>query len=155
MTPVGIPTQSQRKERERRWKTFSADDKAYEQGKERGRTELLSIVDETVKRNLGEALRQSEQLFTHLEEETEVQPDKVFVRIDSTTEFCSLILVPESDYVSDDMFEVMKEAKRREAELMEQAFSLDFGFMPMSEHTSHDAIVADGFNYSYPEIDEQ
>lgn len=149
-------SRKERKAEERKWRDFSADDliDAYREGKQKGRDELFSILDETISRNLEKAFKQSERLFAYLEDNTKVTPQKVFMRVESPTEFCSLLLIPESDYASDEMLEVMKEAKSRELDLREKAFELDFSFMSLSENTSEEAILADGFSFSYPEEDE-
>jgi len=154
MSAPQIPIRKEKQEAERRqWHSFSANEliDAYQQGKEEGRDELFSILDETVRRNLKKAFGQSEKLFGYLEKNTKVTPEKVFMRMESPTEFCSLFLVSEADYVSEEMLEVMKEAKSRELEIREQAFSLTFSFMALSEHTSEASILSDGFNFSYPE----
>lgn len=141
---------------QQKWNTFTADElvDAYEQGKEEGRDKLLNIVNEKRADNQAKAFQEAEKFFHHLEENTEIEPKEVFMRLESSTEFSTLYLIPEDQYASGAMLEVMQEAKSRELEIKSNTFFLSFGFMPYTEHTNRSAIVADGFYFSYP-LDEQ
>jgi len=71
--------------------------------------------------------------------------------MESPIDFCTLFLVPEGQYVSDAMTEVLNEAKSRELELTRERFSIEFSFLAFDEKkTDVEAIVADGFRFSYP-----
>jgi hypothetical protein len=139
--------------RRTRWRDFSADDfiEAYEEGKKKGRDELTAVIEEKVERNLYTAAEEAERLFEYLRENTEVSPLRVYLRMESPIDFCALFLVPEEQYVSDPMTEVLKEAKSRELERSQETFSIEFSFMAYDEEvTDEEAIVADGFRFSYP-----
>lgn len=138
------------------WRDFSADDliEAYEEGKERGRDELTAVIEEKVEVNLSTAAEASECLFEYLRENTEISPVQVYLRMESPIDYSALFLVPEEHYVSDAMTEVLTEAKRRELELTQETFSIEFSFLAYDEEaTNEEAIVADGFRFAYPEGD--
>jgi len=72
--------------------------------------------------------------------------------MESPIDFCTLFLVPEGQYVSDAMTEVLNEAKSRELELTRERFSIESASWPLTKKkkTDVEAIVADGFRFSYP-----
>lgn len=138
------------------WRDVSADDliEAYEEGKKKGRDELSAVIQEKVEHNLSTAAEASERLFEYLRENTEISPVQVYLRMESAIDFRALFLVPEEQYVTDAMTEVLKEAKSRELELTQETFSIEFSFLAYdNETTDEEAIVADGFRFSYPEGD--
>lgn len=138
------------------WRDFSADDliEAYEEGTKKGRDELTAVIEEKLESNLSAAAEASERLFGYLQENTEVSPIRVYLRMESAIDCRALFLVPEEQYVSDAMTEVLKEAKGRELELAQETFSIEFSFLAYDEETTdEDAIIADGFRFTYPDGD--
>lgn len=132
--------------------TFCADDliDAFEEGKRAGWEDVQKAFSKKISDSLSRAFSEAEDLFDRIRD-LNLSPERVYLRICSVVPFRSeaLYLIPEERYVSDDMLTAFELAGRREDELCDEGIGLGFRFMPYNAHTSHHAIMCDGFAFFY------
>lgn len=123
----------------------------FERGREAERRSHERADRMLLTANLEQAFNVSEKLFASLSD-LGVECGKVFLRVEDLDRFSSAFLIPESDFVSEEIDKAYEAGAAIEAEVNSRDFSYEFMFVPHNEHTDIRCLEGDGFRFRYPEV---
>lgn len=121
---------------------------AYLQGKEAGRNEHMAILFSKFSENLQTATSISEKLLQDLDK-LSIDAKTIHLKADSISNFYSLIIVDDKDFVDDKFRQAYTLARKTKKESETDNFYLTFSFMPASKNLNESCIKADGFFMKY------
>lgn len=134
-------------------KWFSADEviDAYFRGKKDQKDAEENILLEKFGKNLEKAQKLSEEFFLSLNERG-IQCNFLKLRASKVTEFDVIIVVDESDFVSDKFEDIYNESIHLSKEESGTTFKINFSFMPYSHRIKPEKLQSDGYLMSYGKI---
>lgn len=103
------------------------------------------------------AFRESERFFLDMDSDWGISPVKAYLRpcVFPSLTFETLYLVPERNFISDSMLNVIECAGEREDALDRNGLDLTFRFAPFGDSTDDRVIVRDGYDFYYERTQEQ
>ena len=130
--------------------TYTGDDliDAFIRGKEVGQTEYTRVLTSQLRTNLTLAQRVSEDLFKVAGEKGFVFTD-AWIKADGITNFNTLVVVKEEDFLDDRFREVYTIARKIKDDSLNENFHISFTFMPFSSNLNTACVRADGYFLKY------
>lgn len=121
-----------------------------ELGKEQGRKEMLDAALERLDHALYAAFDEAEIVFLEARRDFGLNPSRIYLRREGGPfSFEALYLIPEDEFGSDSMLDLLLHAQKREKETGPDCV-LHFLFMPhVDGGTKHEVIMAGGYAYYY------
>lgn len=134
----------------RRAEVSMALNTGIELGKEQGRQEVIDAALERLDHALYAAFDEAEIVFLEARRDFGLNPSRIYLRREGGPfSFEALYLIPEGEFASDPMLDLLLHAQKREGETGPDC-TLHFLFMPHVEgETKHEVIMAGGYAYYY------
>lgn len=120
---------------------------AYEKGKDHMKQQLKKKKDV----NLTKAKFIAEAVIQELHN-VKVNCKAIHLRQTTTSHFTSIFLIPQKDFLSVDSYsKIYQVATKRVSPELKNGFHFECMFMPYSKKLNEDAILADGFRWTFGE----
>ena len=116
-----------------------------EVGREEAREELMARFFEA----LGRAFEEAELVFLEARRDFRLSPQTIYLRRTGGLAFEALFPIPEDEFASDAMLDLLNQTGDREEEFESEPFSVAFRFLPLGPDTREELIYGEGFEFAY------
>lgn len=121
---------------------------AYMKGKEAGKSEYENVMLSKFQNNIKLATESSEAVMKQASK-LKIQVVNAHIKAESVTKFSALIVVDLNDFISDKFRKIYTLSREIKTKYESTTFTIDYTFMPFSDHIDENRINSDGFFLKY------
>ncbi len=136
-------------EKTKKW--YSADEMidAYFKGRKDQKDESEKILYEKFEKNLQQAKEITADFFALIMAEHKIKCKFAKLRANRITDFDAIIVVSQSDFISDEFKKIYSLARKKKEEVNTNTFQISFTFMPETKNIDENKLLSDGFILRY------